>query len=450
MLNLKKIVDEYSGNFDSLINELQTIFKHNFIMYFKVNSLSGFEFPYINNYLATNEIPKNFDFFFSNHNSSIIFKFFCDLESIYQDLDEKKFFDFLKKSTLNNIFYLTPFSNFSEEKYLIIKYKIEITVTLDTDKVSFNIQNFDNENINLNNLEKNISAIFEAPFIRKNFYQKGNENISSLEKEENQIKKAIDLAKMQMNKGECYLANIAYTKRLENSIFPTPTEFFASWSQVLSRFAIYFNSNKIGIASFSPERFLQKIGNYLLTEPIKGTLKSEKKFPCQNDAKTLWDNKKEIYEHTMIVDLLRNDLYFVSKSDSVQVFKPFYARIAGSLLQMQSFIISELKENMSLGDCLEKMLPAGSISGTPKRRVCQLIHQLEENPRGYYTGICGFLQANGDFDSIILIRSLFKGELGIYVGVGAGITTLSNTDDEFNELNIKMNSFASFISGTLV
>ncbi len=155
----------------------------------------------------------------------------------------------------------------------------------------------------------------------------------------------------------------------------------------------------------------------------------------------LWKNKKEIYEHVLVTDLIRNDLNAFCLPGSVEVYQPFRACVAGKLLQMQTSILGKKESSISLGDCLFSMLPAGSITGTPKKKVCDLIARYESNQRGYYTGVCGVQMPSGDFDSCVLIRSVYKGQQGVYVGVGAGITTLSDTNLEIEEFKLKLNSF---------
>ncbi len=379
---------------------------------------------------------------------AITLKFLCHIDVIYSANEKQTFFDQLKKQDNNYIFYLTPYENSNNiEKSLILKCEYEIIFTIEQNKIKIHFNYYNIEKKLYKKLEIAIDKLFKTPLKINNLNM--NANCQSIMLDTDSIKNSINSAKQLMTKGECYLANITYTKILKtdkNNRFPNSQEFFISWLNIFSRYAVYLNYNNIGISSFSPERFLYYKNNYLLTEPIKGTLKSPHKQPTLRDAENLWSNKKEIFEHTLVVDLLRHDLYKVCTPESVQVYKPFFTRLAGSLLQMQSFILGEVNKNFSLGECLEKLLPAGSITGTPKKRVCEIINNLEINKRGYYTGICGLRYPNGDFEALILIRSLFQGQLGLYFGVGAGITTLSDTAAELEELYIKLNSFRPIFS----
>lgn len=453
MLNMKNIISEYSGNFIQFISTLNKVFENKFIMFFQIHYLEGFEYDINGYFKASNIIPEHLNVFFAHDlSATITLKFLCDIDTIYKSADCQLFFEQLKKLDNNYIFYLTPYENSTNiEKSLIIKCNYEIVFSIENNnlKIKFNYYNIDNSKYQ--KLEYEINKLFQAPVKLKELNKTFNSHSISLDTQS--IKNAVNSAKSLMNKGECYLANITYTKTLNTKNeyqFPSSQDFFISWLNIFSRYGVYLNYDDIGISSFSPERFIMHKHNFILTEPIKGTLKSQHKIPTQDDAQCLWNNKKEIYEHTLVVDLLRHDLYKVCTPESVQVFKPFFTRLAGSLLQMQSFILGEVNEHFSLGECLEKLLPAGSITGTPKKRVCEIINNLEINKRGYYTGICGIRQTNGDFETLILIRSLFQGQLGLYFGVGAGITTLSDTEAEVAELFIKLNSIRPIFSRSSV
>ena len=259
-----------------------------------------------------------------------------------------------------------------------------------------------------------------------------------------------------MNQGDCYLANLTHTKTLSQNKFISCESFLNAWFEIQSRYGVFFNFNrssqgedknkKIGLACFSPERFLYKNKNKLISEPIKGTLAYLGKNPTKKDAQSLWRNKKEIYEHTLVVDLIRNDLNYFCQPGSVGVYKPYWISIAGKLLQMQSYICGTINSKILLRDCFHSMLPAGSITGTPKKKVCEFIRHYETNSRGYYTGVCGLVEPNGNFDSCVLIRSLYQGQRGVYVGVGSGLTTLSQENLEIDEFKVKLKSFLQYFS----
>jgi anthranilate/para-aminobenzoate synthase component I len=250
-----------------------------------------------------------------------------------------------------------------------------------------------------------------------------------------------------MRAGDCYLANA--TCRIFDGVdtaFFSPLTFFRLWCADPSRFGAYFSTDSNSLMSFSPERFLCSRAGWLQTEPIKGTLLGKGEHPSFEDAKTLWSSEKEVCEHTMVVDLLRNDLNTVCVPGTVEVFRPFFAGIAGRLLQMQSFIFGKRDPGLSTSDVLRMMLPAGSVTGTPKWRVCELIKQYECDERDWYTGILGVEEPSGDFDMSLLIRTHFLREGRAVFGVGAGVTTLSDAEQEVDEFEIKARSFLGRLS----
>jgi anthranilate/para-aminobenzoate synthase component I len=261
--------------------------------------------------------------------------------------------------------------------------------------------------------------------------------------ESGRIVKAIERIVQKMRDGQCYLMNYTTRVSIERPLEKFSAEHFVRrWLENPSRFGAFLKSGVNGVMAFSPERFVAVRDGYVLTEPIKGTVVSaDGGVPDLLCAKTLWANEKEICEHTMVVDLLRNDLNAVCEPGSVGVWNPFFAGIAGFLVQMQSTIFGKLKKGVNAGSLLRAVLPAGSVTGTPKWRVCEFTGDLEKERRGYYTGVCGFCEANGGMDSMIVIRSLCLENNALSAGVGAGITTLSEPEAELREFETKLSSF---------
>jgi para-aminobenzoate synthetase component 1 len=258
------------------------------------------------------------------------------------------------------------------------------------------------------------------------------------------LSSAIEQAQKKMQNGDCYVMNLS--TRVSQHILPQDFDliiFLDTWWNNPSRFGLFLKTSALALMSFSPERFAALTGQTVLTEPIKGTKKAEiGLIPTQSDATKLWNSEKEICELTMITDLLRHDLNSVCIPGSVQVFQPFFARIAGSLLQMQSTIFGTVPDDVTFSEVLLKMLPAGSITGAPKKIVCELIDELEEFNRGYFTGIAGWRTPSLDWDSIVLIRSHFMGTEKIpYTAAGAGITTQSIINQEIFEIFEKFSTF---------
>lgn len=256
-------------------------------------------------------------------------------------------------------------------------------------------------------------------------------------------RRAILRAQTHMDFGECYLLN--YSVRVRDHLHPDDfraSQLVRQWVHSPARFAWFASAAGHSIMSLSPERFVARTAQWLLTEPIKGTTAAPPGIESgELEARMLWASEKEINEQTLVVDLLRHDFNSVCTHGTVNVVKPFFVRLTPQLAQMQSFVVGECPPHIPPGALLQQLLPAGSITGTPKIKVCKIIEELEQEPRGYYTGIAGVIDPNGDLDSTLLIRSHFCGDLGIYAGTGCGITTLSNPTAEAIELRAKLRSF---------
>lgn len=273
-----------------------------------------------------------------------------------------------------------------------------------------------------------------------------NVRLSSTKKE---FADAVQSLQLAMKKGDAYLVNLALqAKGLKTEKDFTAEHFAKSLDVETLRYFSFVKTDEIGILSYSPERFIKICDGIVLTEPIKGT----KALALIDDASVaegchfLWSSEKEMNEQCMVVDLLRNDLNRVSLPGSVGVCRPFTIYRIGKLLQMQTSVFGQLTTKQSLGQVLKNMLPAGSISGTPKLEVCKLIANHESTKRGYFTGVLGVYDVhqnnNFSFESCLLIRSHFHTSSGVYAGAGCGLTTLSNPDDEFHEIEHKLRSFS--------
>ncbi len=229
----------------------------------------------------------------------------------------------------------------------------------------------------------------------------------------------------KIKEGQTYLLNLTKITKIQ-----TP----------LSLQEIYLNANahyklryKDKFVCFSPEKFIQISENKVHTYPMKGTIDASLK----NAKEKILADKKEMAEHIMVVDLLRNDLSIVATNVKVEDFRYITSIEAGDkeLLQVSSHISGTVGENWheKIGDILSSLLPAGSISGTPKKSTIEIIENIEEYERGYFSGIFGVY--NGEkFDSGVMIRFIEKTDDGYVYKSGGGITLDSNAEDEYNEL----------------
>lgn len=190
---------------------------------------------------------------------------------------------------------------------------------------------------------------------------------------------------------------------------------------------------------FSPESFIRIADNKIYSYPMKGTIDAT----LPNALQELIDSPKELYEHYTIVDLIRNDLALVSADVTVEKFRYHELIETASghkIYQTSSIIRGKLEESWKdhIGEMLQKLLPAGSISGAPKAKTLEIIHAAELDDRGFYSGITGIFDGDS-LDSCVNIRFIEQKGRGRYTyRSGGGITCNSNCLDEYNELITKV------------
>lgn len=187
------------------------------------------------------------------------------------------------------------------------------------------------------------------------------------------------------------------------------------------------------VVSASPERLVRRIGSTIQARPIAGTRRRGDADETQLFREELRSDPKEQCEHAMLVDLTRNDLAKVSRYGRVRVGKLGEIVIYPSVIHIESEITGELREECGFYDCVAAMFPGGTITGVPKLRSMELIHQLEENARSIFTGSMGYLSACGNFDLNILIRSLLFTPGKAQTWAGSGIVYRSELAKEWAE-----------------
>lgn len=229
----------------------------------------------------------------------------------------------------------------------------------------------------------------------------------------------------ELQKGNSYLVNLT---------FSTPIECNANLSQIFhsarARYRLLYNNLFV---VFSPETFIKIENGRISTYPMKGTIDAN----LPNAQNQILENKKEMAEHSTIVDLLRNDLSRAANNVTVKRFRYIEKIIAHDLelLQVSSEISGTLPPNYynKLGNIVFDMLPAGSISGAPKTKTIEIINNAETHQRGFYTGIAGYFDGK-TLNSCVLIRFIENQNGDMVYKSGGGITTLSNIQTEYNEL----------------
>ena len=201
-----------------------------------------------------------------------------------------------------------------------------------------------------------------------------------------------------------------------------------------SPYMFYFSGTDVEVAGASPETLVKLENGILHTFPLAGT-RPRGKTDAEDQAleKELLSDQKELAEHNMLVDLGRNDLGKISKFGSVQVEKLHSIERYSHVMHIGSTVRGEIREEFDALDAIEAVLPAGTLSGAPKIRACQLIGELEQNKRGIYGGAIGYIDFTGNMDTCIAIRIAYKKNNKVFVRSGAGIVADSVPDKEFDE-----------------
>jgi para-aminobenzoate synthetase/4-amino-4-deoxychorismate lyase len=253
---------------------------------------------------------------------------------------------------------------------------------------------------------------------------------------------AIASIKEQLSAGNTYQVN--FTDRLAfNSPLSAAQVFSTLSAQQHVAYSALLNIEGQSIVSLSPELFFETQGDRIVTRPMKGTM--PRGLDLADDerlANLLRNDEKNRSEHVMIVDLLRNDLGRICRSGSVEVKDPFSVERYDTLHQMTSTVVGNLRPEMTFYDIFRGLFPSGSITGAPKHRTMQIIHELERQCRGVYTGAIGFIGPNRSSAFNVAIRTLVLQDGEVSMGVGGGIVADSKPEDEYRECLLK----ASFLT----
>ena len=248
-----------------------------------------------------------------------------------------------------------------------------------------------------------------------------------------EFSKMIGKAKHHIKEGDIF--QIVLSNRLqanfEGSLFDT---YRVLRTVNPSPYMFYFSGTDVEVAGASPETLVKLEDGILHTFPLAGTRprgKSEKEDK-ELEAELLAD-EKELAEHNMLVDLGRNDLGKISKFGSVVVEKFHSIERYSHVMHIGSTVRGEIRPEYDALNALEAVLPAGTLSGAPKIRACQLIEELENNKRGIYGGAIGYIDFTGNMDTCIAIRLAYKKNGKVFIRSGAGIVADSDPDKEYME-----------------
>lgn len=257
----------------------------------------------------------------------------------------------------------------------------------------------------------------------------------------------VERLKQHILRGDCYEINFCQEFYAENALID-PVAVYKKLSALspnpfsaLYRMPADTDGNDKWLICASPERFLKKQGNKILSQPIKGTSKripgDEEKDKLSKDE--LSNSSKDRSENVMVVDLVRNDLAKVCKEGTVKVDELYGIYSFPQVHQMISTVSGELKNDISFREMIRSTFPMGSMTGAPKKRVMELIEQYEKTKRGIFSGALGYISPDGDFDFNVVIRSIMYNASSNYLSfqAGSGITFYSDPENEWEECLLK-------------
>ncbi len=216
-----------------------------------------------------------------------------------------------------------------------------------------------------------------------------------------------------------------------------------------SPYMFYLSGDDIEVAGASPETLVKLENGVLHTFPLAGTRKRGASYDEDIALeKELLADEKECSEHNMLVDLGRNDIGKISKFGSVSVEKYMEVLRFSHVMHIGSTVRGELREDLNEVDAVDAILPAGTLSGAPKIRACEIINELENNKRGIYGGAIGYIDFTGNLDTCIAIRIAFKKNGKVFVRSGAGIVADSVPENEYVECINKAKAVMSAIENS--
>jgi para-aminobenzoate synthetase component I len=293
----------------------------------------------------------------------------------------------------------------------LIDYKMENAIILPLDEIDNNVLCYDlNGYRNYEQPVSNLNQLFHFNIhpVSKAVYTKG-----------------FEIVMKNIRLGNSFLTNLTYETLVSSNLglkdfFHISNAQFKLW--IKDRFTFY-----------SPEKFVSIKDNVIRSYPMKGTIDAS----IENAEKVILDDEKEMAEHYTIVDLIRNDLSLVAKNVRVERFRYFDMIITNgkNLLQVSSEVAGDLEFNWNdkIGSILYKLLPAGSITGAPKKKTMEIIDEAEIDPRGYYTGVAGIFDGI-NLESAVMIRFVENREGQLYYHSGGGITVNSMCEHEYQEM----------------
>jgi para-aminobenzoate synthetase component 1 len=252
---------------------------------------------------------------------------------------------------------------------------------------------------------------------------------------------AVGQLRWHIHRGDCYEINFCQ-EFVATQVSAEGRRLYESLARLSPNpYSCYYKLGQAHLACASPERFLTRTGQRLISQPIKGTARRVLQ-DAQADADTkaaLFASSKDRSENVMVVDLVRNDLGRICEPGSVRVTELFGVYSYPQVHQMISTIEGYCRADVSFSQIIRATFPMGSMTGAPKKRVMELIHAYEPTPRGLFSGSVGYIAPDGDFDFNVVIRSIryFEDSQTLSFHVGSGITYYSQPEQEYEECLLK-------------
>ncbi|MEO6981379.1 MAG: anthranilate synthase component I family protein, partial [Mucilaginibacter sp.] len=251
---------------------------------------------------------------------------------------------------------------------------------------------------------------------------------------------AVQKIQEHINRGDIYVTNFCQEFFAENAVID-PLSVFIKLNEVSPNpFSAFFKLKDKYVLCATPERFLAKRSDKLISQPIKGTAKRGI-TAVEDEAliNELRNHAKELQENVMIVDLVRNDLTLSAKPGTVKTEELYGIYSFAHVHQMISTVVCELSEDVSAVQAIRNSFPMGSMTGAPKINAMRLMEQFEQSRRGVYSGAMGYFSPDGDFDFNVVIRTLLYNQTHKYLSFHAGsaITYYADSEKEYEECLLK-------------
>lgn len=251
-------------------------------------------------------------------------------------------------------------------------------------------------------------------------------------------------------RGDCYEVNFCQEFFAEDCTIHPLSVYKALTAISPNPFTAFYKCNDKYLLCASPERYLKKSGQHIISQPIKGTWERNLQDATTDEHKKheLLHSVKDRAENVMVVDLVRNDLSRICEESSVKVDELFGIYTFPQVHQMISTVSGQLKKGLHWADAIKATFPMGSMTGAPKKRVMELIEQYERTKRGVFSGAVGYVNPEGDFDFNVVIRSILYNETLKYLSyqAGSGITFYSNAEKEYEECLLKAAAIKKVLS----